>query len=410
MADTFKAVQVSEHVYWVGAVDWAVRDFHGYLTGRGSTYNAYLVLADKVTLIDTVKAPFKDEMLARVASVIDPGRTNYIVSNHAEADHSGGLPAVIDRVKPERVFASAMGVKALNAQYHLDAEITAVTDGESLNLGNMNLTCVETRMVHWPDSMVTYLDADEVLFSQDAFGMHLASAERFADQVDGAVLAEEAATYYANIVMPHSRMVAKVLDKVTGLGIPIKTVAPDHGPIWRTAQDIRKVLSWYGMWARGVVACKAAVVYDTMWNNTALMARAIGEGLAAGGVDVRVLPLRAAHRTGAATELLDAGALVVGSPTLNNNLFPTVADFLAYARGLKPRIPVGASFGSYGWSGEAVGMINDVLKSMKAELVGEGIKVNYTPDAGALGECHALGGRIADRLKQVCSRRGLESA
>ena len=398
MEEVFKAVKVTDRVYWVGAIDWGLRDFHGYHTGRGTTYNAYLVLADKVALIDTVKAPFKDEMLARIASVIDPHQIRYIVSNHSEMDHSGALPAVIDSLKPEKVFASTMGVKALGEHFHRH-DVNEVKDGEKLSLGNLTLSFIETRMLHWPDSMITYVPEEELLFSQDGFGMHLASNERFDDQLDPAVLEYEAAKYYANIILPFSVFVTKLLERVASLGLKVNTIAPDHGPIWR--RDVGKIFGLYAKWAAQKPERRAVITYDTMWGSTACMARAIGEGLDAGGLDVKILPLAGSHRSDVITELLCAGAFLVGSPTINNQMFPTVADVLAYARGLKPRNLAGAAFGSYGWSGEATGQVVDILKLMKVNLVGDGLKTLYVPDNDVLAQCQALGLDVAKKVTQA---------
>lgn len=397
MKGPYKAVKVSEHVYWVGAIDWGIRDFHGYSTERGTTYNAYLVIADKITLIDTVKAPFKDEMLSRIASVVDPQDVSIIVSNHSEMDHSGCLFDVIELIKPEKVLASAMGVKALSAHFYTDREIQAVGDGEHLSLGNMELSFMETRMLHWPDSMFTYLGKDELLFSQDGFGMHLAADERFADEISGEILEYEAVKYYANILMPFSTLVNNTLKKVGDLGISIKIIAPDHGPIWR--KDPGKIIDFYSKWAAQKSSNKAVIVYDTMWESTAAMANAIAEGIIAGGAHPKVMPLKSSHRSDIATEVLLAGALLVGSPTINNNMFPTVADILTYLKGLKPRNLIGAAFGSYGWSGEAVGQVEEILKTMKIDLVAEGNKVQYVPDTEALKNCYNLGTKIAEKLK-----------
>lgn len=401
MSQAFQAVKVTDSVYWVGAIDWAIRDFHGYLTSRGTTYNAYLILADNITLVDTVKAPFVDELLARVASIVDPRDIDYIVSNHAELDHSGGLPTTIEAVRPEKVFASVLGAKALGEHFHLDREILTVENGESLSLGNMALSFVETRMLHWPDSMFSYLNEGSVLFSQDAFGMHLASSQRFADEIAPDILEYEGARYYANILLPFSSLVTKLLQKVPELGLDIKIIAPDHGPIWR--QDPGKMLDSYAQWAAQTPTKKAVVVYDTMWQSTALMARAVGEGLSSAGAVPKLMPLRASHRSDIATEILDAGALLVGSPTMNNNIFPTVADALTYLKGLKPRNLVGAAFGSYGWSGEAVGQIEEVLTEMKVDLATEGLKVKFVPDDDALVQCYALGQQVAQKLKEMSS-------
>ena len=399
MNNTFKAVQVTEDVWWVGAIDWNIRDFHGYRTGRGSTYNAYLVLADKITLIDTVKAPFREEMMERIASVVDPGKIEYIVSNHSEMDHSGSLPQVIAAVNPKKVFASVVGAKTLAELFPNPGEITPVKDGETFSLGNRTLTFLETRMLHWPDSMFTYLNEEQLLFSQDAFGMHYASLERFADGCDPAALAYEAATYYANILLPYSPQVLKLIEKVKNAKLTFKIIAPDHGPIWRKETDA--IIGRYAEWAAQKPEGRAVVVYATMWHSTERMARAISEGLAAGGLRVKVMSMDEVHRSDVMYELLCAGAVAVGSPTLNNHMLPNMADILTYMRGLKPRNMIAAAFGSYGWSGEAVREIEEVLTEMKLEKTGEGIRVKNVPDAEALSRCYELG---KDMAGQVLSR------
>jgi flavorubredoxin len=399
MLTSFGAVKISEHVHWVGAVDWEIRDFHGYATNRGTTYNAYLVLADKITLIDTVKAPFRDELLARIASVVDPSDISIIVSNHAEMDHSGCLPDVVDLIKPDQIFASKMGAKALQSHFHGRFDVTPVEDGGTLSLGNVDLQFLETRMLHWPDSMFTYLAADEVLFSQDAFGMHLASTERFDDGIDESVLYEEAAKYYANILMPYSPMVTKLLARVKELDLPFALVAPDHGPIWRSRFGM--VAEDYAKWAEQKPTLKAVVVYDTMWGSTGRMARAIADGLAAGGARPSLIPLQGSNRSDVAAELLEAGALLVGTPTINNNMFPSLGDVFLYLRGLRPRNLIGAAFGSYGWSGEGVSQANAILKEMKVELVSDGFSVQFVPDEKDLDECRKLGQRVAERLVEM---------
>lgn len=397
MKDVFKASAVTDTVHWVGAIDWAVRDFHGYLTSRGTTYNAYLIRAEKTTLIDTVKSSFTDEMLARVASVIDLEDVDYIISNHAEPDHSGGLPKVIEATKPEKVFASKMGVKALKSYFHLD-NLTEVADGEVLSLGDRSLTFVETSMCHWPDSMVSYLNEEQLLFSQDAFGMHLAGYERFADELPEAILDEEAAKYYANILLPLSSSVIKTLDRITELGIELRIIAPDHGPIWRT--DPLRIVEAYAKFARQERNDKAVVVYDTMWGSTDRMARAVGEGLTAGGARAKLMSMSSCHRSDVATEILDAGALVVGAPTINNQMFPTMTDVMGYLKGLRPKGLIGATFGSFGWSGEATKQLQDVLEEMKVELVNEPIRVTYAPELDDLTRCYKLGMEIARKLKE----------
>ena len=396
MKDIYSAVKVTDNVYWVGAIDWTIRDFHGYTTPHGSTYNAYLVMADDITLIDTVKKPFMDEMLSRIKSVVDPSKIKYIISNHSELDHSGCLLEVIDLIKPEKVFASATGVKTLKELFHDEHEIIPVKDGEMLSLGNMDLTFMETRMIHWPDSMFTYLAKDELLFSQDAFGMHLATLERFADEIPASTLEYEGATYYANIVLPYSPIVLKALEKVLASGLKIKVIAPDHGPIWR--KDIGWIIDLYKKWASQKPTAKAVVVYATMWHSTEKMARAISEALAQAGVKVKLISMNETHRSEVVYEVLDAGALIIGSPTLNNNILPQMADVMTYLKGLKPVNKIGAAFGSFGWSGESVKHLEAMLKEMKVDLVAESLAVKHAPGADALDKCHELGKTVAAKL------------
>lgn len=396
MSEAFNAVKVTDKVYWVGAIDWELRNFHGYLTSRGTTYNAYLVLTDKITLVDTVKPAFYDEMISRIRSVIDPSAIDYVVSNHAEMDHSGALARLIAEAKPQKVVASPKGVEALSDHFHWNADVNPVKTGESLDLGNASLKFVETRMLHWPDSMFSYLDDGGVLFSNDAFGMHLASAERFADEIEGSVLEYEAAKYYANILMPFSKLVKKLLGQLPELNLDIKMIAPDHGPIWR--ENFERIIELYSRFADRKISNKAVVVYDTMWRSTAQMAFAIGEGLTTGGAHVSLMPLEGAHRSDVATELLDAAALVVGSPTMNNQLYPTVADVMTYLKGLKPKNLLGASFGSYGWSGEAVKQLDQMLDEMGVIKIQDGLRVQYVPTHEGLAQCRTLGMAIAERI------------
>ncbi len=397
MAEAYRAIPITERVYWVGAVDWTLRDFHGYTTRRGSSYNAYLILADRVTLVDTVKKPFKEEFLSRVASVIDPRKVEVIVSNHSEMDHSGCLAEVIEEIRPREVYASPMGVKTLaELSPSLSAGITAVADGRSVSLGNMTLSFMETRMLHWPDSMFTYLQEEKLLFSHDAFGMHLASHERFADEVDTAVLEYEAATYFANILLPYAGLMTKLLARVDSAGLSFDVIAPDHGPVWR--RNPGWIVERYRRWAQQKRAKKAVVVYGTMWHSTEKMARYIGEGLSSRGVPAKVMAVDAFHRSDIAYEMLDAAALVVGTSTLNNNMLPKVADVLTYLKGLRPLNVVGAAFGSYGWSGEGTLQVNEVLKEMKAALPLEPLRVRHVPTTSDLAACRELGEKLADIL------------
>ncbi len=398
MKESFKAKKISDNVYWVGAVDWNLRNFHGYHTLRGSSYNAFLIKAEKLTLIDTVKRPYLDELMARISSVVNPEDIDYIVCNHAEMDHSGALPEVVDIVKPEKVFASKTGVKTLMDHFHRDLGVFGVQDGEKISLGNMDLIFYESRMLHWPESMINYLPEDKILFSNDIFGMHYASSERFDDEADPSVLEFESAKYYANILLPYVKLISKFLIKFESLNLDIKMIAPDHGTIWR--KDVSKIINLYKHWSSSITRNKAIIVYDTMWNSTGKMASAINEGLLKGGTETKIMPLDANDRSDIATEILDAGALIVGSPTINGTIFPTMADVLTYLKGLKKQGLVGAAFGSYGWSYDNIKQLNEYLEKMKIEILDPGLKVKYVPQDEDLKNCFELGERISERLSK----------
>ena len=398
MTGGFKALKITEKVYWVGAIDWGLRNFHGYLTSRGTTYNAFLIVDDNITLIDTVKPQFYPEMMARIASVVDPSNIKYVVSNHSEMDHSGALPRLVHTVHPEKIVASPNGAKALKAHFHWDKTVEEVKTGDALNLGTTRLRFVEARMLHWPDSMFSFLDEDGVLFSNDAFGMHLATSERFADEIDPSILKAEGAKYFANILLHLSPLVLDLIDKLPTFNLDIKMIAPDHGPIWR--ENVGQIVDWYGKWAMQQSTNRAIVVYDSMWGSTGRMARSVGDGLKEGGAAVTLMPLDSAHRSDVVTELLDAGALIVGSPTMNNQIYPTVADVVNYLKGLKPKNLVGATFGSYGWSGEAVKHLDTHMREMGVNLLRDGLRVKYVPDDEALAGCRNLGLEVARSLME----------
>jgi flavorubredoxin len=396
MSNFLNAIKITDKVYWVGAVDWGIKDFHGYATEHGTTYNAFLVLDRKITLIDTVKAPFFNEMLARISSVINPAEIDYIISNHSEMDHSGSLPMTLEAVKPEKVFASPMGKKNLKSHFSFNNDITEVKTGDEINTGSLTFSFIETKMLHWPDSMFSYLKEEKILFSQDAFGMHLAGDKIFEDEYDPYLIKRETSKYFANILMLYSDQIKKLLKALPGFNLDINIIAPDHGPLWRTKLD--RILECYGKWSEQPPTDKAVIVYDTMWQSTAMMARSIADGVMKSGATATVLPLSSKNRSLAAVEILEAGALIVGSPTLNNNIFPTVADVLTYLKGLRPQNLTGAAFGSYGWSGEAVKQITEYLKTMRIETKSEPLKIKYVPDPEALAKCNSFGYNIGRML------------
>jgi flavorubredoxin len=394
-----KPIEVAKDIYWVGAIDWNIRDFHGYSTPFGSTYNCYLIMDEKITLIDTVKKEFADESLHTISQIIDPRKIDYVISNHSEMDHSGGLPGFMHRIGEDKpVFCSKKGYETLSRHFSAPLNYQAVANGGELNIGKRTLSFMETRMLHWPDSMFTYAKEDKILFSSDAFGQHYAGLERFDDEMGDAIM-PHAQKYFANILLLYSPLIIKLVKAVQDMGLAIDIICPDHGVIWR--KDPGKIIKAYVEWSQQKPSKKALVVYDTMWNSTKKMAEAIVEGLGREGVEARSWHLRSSHRSDIIAEIIDAGAVIVGSPTLNNNIFPTVADFLWYMKGLKPQNKIGAAFGSYGWSGEAVKLINKELEDMKFELVDAGLNTQYVPDDQALEACYELGvkiGRALDRM------------
>lgn len=393
-----QAREIKKGIYWVGAIDREMREFHGYSTPEGTTYNAYLLVDEKVVLFDTVKKSFAPELLERIREVIDPEKIDYIVVNHVEMDHTGSLPQIIEAAKPEKVICSSNGKKALLAHFHQeDWPYEVVSTGQTISTGSKTIKFVDTRMIHWPDSMFSFIEEDGMLISQDGFGQHWATDERFDDEVDSVELMRQAAKYYANILLPYSVLIQKLLGQVAEMGLKIEMIAPDHGLIWRTEPG--KIVEAWDNWSRQVTTEKAVVVYDTMWHSTEAMAHAIAEGIRGGGVEAVVMGLESCHRSDVITELLDAKAIVLGSATLNNGMLPRMADLVAYMKGLRPTGRVAAAFGSYGWGGEAPRLLEAFLTEMKFDIASECLRLNYVPTTDDLEKCREMGGKVAAKVK-----------
>ncbi len=387
-----KPVEIAKGIYDVGVNDWNIMDFHGHSTHCGSSYNAFLIVDEKIALIDAVKKEFADELIENISRIVDPAQIDIVISNHTEMDHSGGLARVMHRIgETKPLYCSKMGQKNLSLHYPQHWNYHPVESGETLSLGRHTLSFMETRMLHWPDSMFTYLQDEKILFSSDAFGQHYAGFEKFDDMMTSDIMVH-AKKYFANILLPYAPLILKLLDQVAAMKLDIRMICPDHGILWR--KDPGKIIDAYARWGRQDTLRKAVVVYDTMWHSTERMANAIAAGLNAEGVDVAPMSLKKNDRSDIMTEVLDARAVVVGSPTLNNGLFPTLGDFLTYMKGLKPKNKIGAAFGSYGWSGESVKLITQELEAMKFEVIAPGVRVQYIPNAAALDACFALGRKI----------------
>jgi flavorubredoxin len=391
-----KSVQLKDEVYWVGAIDWNVREFHGYTTSRGSSYNAYLVRGEKTALVDTVKAGFFPQMFSRIESIMNPAEIDYLIVNHAEMDHSGAIPQFMERVPNVQLIATDNGIKALERHYRRELPIQKVKTGDELSLGNKTLQFLEAYMLHWPDSMFTYLKEDCILMPNDGFGQHYASYHRFDDENPLETLMEEAAKYFGNILMPLAPLIPPLLKKVKKMGIPIEMIAPSHGVIWRSYPE--KIIQAYVDWSTGIADNRVLIIYDTMWQSTETMAAAIAQGISAAGVENKLINVRNNHRSDIMKEILSSKILVVGSPTINEGIFPTVAELLLYLKGLRPLKKKGVAFGSYGWGGEAIPAINDAMKGMGFEIIDPGLSVMYVPGEEDLENCVALGEKIAASL------------
>jgi len=391
--------ELTKGVYWVGVVDWGIRHFHGHelSTHRGTTYNSYLICDEKIALVDTVWGPFADEFTAHIRQIVDPARIDIVVANHAEVDHSGSLPALMRQVPNATVVVSKRGRESIEGHFHQAWNFQTVQSGDKINIGASDLVFVEAPMLHWPDSMFTYLTGKNILMPNDAFGQHYATAFRFNDQVNQEELYEEALKYYANILTPFSKLVTKKIAEVLALNLPVDMIAPSHGIIWR--QDPLQIVRKYQEWAAQVPEKSAVILYDTMWEATRRMAEAIGQGLAAEGVPYKLFHMAISDRNDVITEVFKAKAIIIGSPTLNQGLLPTISPILEDLKGLKFQNKIGAAFGSYGWSGESVKLIEEHLARCNIPVVAPGVRAKWQPTAADLAECEQLGRTVAQAVK-----------
>lgn len=386
-------VKIKEGVYWVGGIDWSLRDFHGYTTYKGSTYNAYLILDEKITLIDTVKHYLADEMIERISKLTDPSKIDYLISNHVEMDHSGSIPAIMKHCPNAKIITSSpQGAAGLTAHYGKH-DYMPVKGGDTLSLGKRSLCFVQTPMLHWPDNMVSYCPEEKILFSNDAFGEHYASTARFDDEADLPEVMAQAKKYYANIVMPYSSQ-AKSAVSITE-GLDIEYIATSHGIVWRS--HIKDILDCYKKWSSGETENRAIVVYDSMWHSTELMAHTINEAFGEAGVSSQLFDLKLNHISDIMTEVLTSKYIAVGSPTLNNNLMPNVSAFLTYLKGLSTKEHKAFAFGSYGWSGQSVGQVEELLKGCGYEIMLEKQRLKYIPSKEQL---ETLAQSVKQAIKQ----------
>ncbi len=387
-------------IYCVGVVDWGVRSFHGhtYSTNRGSTYNAYLILDEKITLVDTVLGAFRGELIENIDSIIPIEKIDYVIANHVETDHSGALPEIIKLCPKAKVIGTEMCKEGLSRHYEASWDFQTVKTGEKLRLGKRTLVFIEAPMIHWPDSMFTYCPEEKLLMPNDAFGQHYATSERFDDETDPCALMDEAAKYYANILWPLGGVILKKIEEIQKLNLPIKMIAPSHGIIWR--KDPMKIVNSYISWAKNETKDKIVVAYETMWGATEKMARAFVEGITEAGVHVKLFDASSSDRTEIIKEMLDAKGFMLGSSTHDNDMLPNFAGFLELVKGLRPKNRIAFVFGSYGWAGGAMKEIEGVLKEAGIELASPGFAVKYAPDENEIKRLRDFGREFAQKIKE----------
>ncbi|MDA8169111.1 MAG: FprA family A-type flavoprotein [Nitrospiraceae bacterium] len=398
-----KPVELKPGICWTGAIDWAIRDFHGYYIPKGTSYNNYLVLDDEPVLIDGVKLDFASTCIQNIEAVVPPSKIRHLIVNHIEPDHGGALSRLIELMPGVPVYCTQKGRDGL-ARFHDTSKwnFRVVKTGDTLNTGKKTFLFIETPMLHWPDSMMTFLREDRILFSQDGFGQHIASTQRFDDEfvacASMAELEDSVWDYYANILMPFGPVIKGKLEELGRLGVEPEMIAPAHGVIWR--KEPGKVLRTYQDMAAGKTDERVVIVYDTMWGGTGRMAQPIMQGLKDEGMDCRVIKLRETPTSVAIKEFWRARGCIVGSPTLNGHIFPYVGQFLIYLRGLKPKNRIVGAFGSYGWGGVAVKEIMETFGELKLECFAETLTTNYAPALSDQAAAYEFGRKFAQAARE----------
>jgi anaerobic nitric oxide reductase flavorubredoxin len=393
-----KPVEIKKGIYSVGVIDWNVRSFHGhtYTTKRGTTYNSYLIVDDKITLVDTVHKSFTDEFIDNIRQIVPVEKIDYVIANHVEPDHSGSMPAIMKLAPKAKVFGTQKCKDGLFRYYYENWDFTVVKTGDKLPLGKRTLSFIEAPMIHWPDSMFTYCAEEALLMPNDAFGQHIATSERFADEIDRCALMEEAAKYYANILWPLSSLITKKIDDIVKMNLRIDMIAPSHGVIWR--KDPMEIVNKYAKWAKNETTKKVVIAYETMWGATEKMAKAIADGLVSQGISVKIYNVAETDATEIATDMLDAKGFIFGSSTHDNDMLNNIAGFLQLFKGFKPKNRIAAAFGSHGWAGGGVKEIEEVVKSAGIEIAQPSLAVKFMPDGSDIKQCFEFGVEFAKKM------------
>jgi len=392
-------VEIAKGVYWVGAVDWDIRHFHGYTyeTRRGTTYNSYLIVDDKIALVDGVYGPFYQEWLDRIKEIVDPQKIDYMIVNHIETDHAGSVPIMMEINPQAKVICSGKAKEGLLRHWYKNWDFQVVKTNDTIKLGKKTLRFIEAPMIHWPDSMFSYIEEDALLLPNDAFGQHLATSSRFDDEVDNHLIIEEAGKYFANILWPLSSVILKKIEEIMAMKIKINMIAPSHGVIWR--KNPERIIESYLKWTKGTTKDKVVIAYESMWGSTEKMARAITQKIIDEGYEARIFSVPVTDRSDILAEMLDAKAILIGSSTHDNGILPNMAGFLDFLKGLKPKGRVAAAFGSYGWARGAVTSINEVLKEAGCEVFEPGLEVKYVPSEEDIKSCEKFALDILNRIK-----------
>ncbi|MDH4028108.1 MAG: FprA family A-type flavoprotein [Nitrospirota bacterium] len=398
-----KSIEIKPGIFWVGAIDWGVRDFHGYVTPDGTSYNNFLIMDEQVTLVDTVKYDFAGHTIRSISNLVDPAKIVNVIINHIEPDHASSIDRIMALAPEATIHITDKGEKGLDRHFDTSKwKFRIVKSGDTLCTGKYNLMFLETPMLHWPDSMMTYVREAKLLFSQDAFGQHIASASRFDDEFTDntpfSELEDSIVDYYANILMPFGPLIKNKIAEIGKLGIEIDMIAPDHGLIWR--KEPGRIIQKYLDLADGKASLSVSIIYDTMWKSTEKMTIPMAQGIKDEGLECKVIKLRATPMSTAIKEFWKSRGCLIGSPTLNNLLFPSVAEFLSHLRGLRPKNRIAGAFGSYGWGGGAVKEAYEEFSRMKLEAFEPGIQLLYRPSSEDDEKCYEFGRDFAGRVKE----------
>ena len=389
------AFSIKQGITWVGKIDWELRKFHGeeYSTHRGSSYNSFLIQDEKTVLIDTVWLPFAKEFVHNLEQTVDLASIDAIIMNHGEVDHSGSLPELMRRIPETPIYCTANAVKSLKGQYGQDWNFKVVKTGDTFNLGTKVITFIEMPMLHWPDSMLSYLGGDNIVFSNDAFGQHYASEQMYNDLVDQHELYAESIKYYANILNPFSKLVAKKISDIVALNLPISMICPSHGIFWRS--NPLQIVENYAKWAADYQENQITIIYDTMWDGTRRMAEEIATGIKAvdPAVVVKLYNTSRSDKNDVITEVFKSKAILAGSPTVNKGILSSLAGLMEEIKGLAFINKKAAAFGTYGWSGEGPKALGKLLTEAGFTVMEGELKSLWNPDEQV---CREFGRRFAE--------------